>query len=121
MSKPVVLNDSTEETHYYVRHIELENAAPVLIAHRTYSHGGKEFLPDSAQARWSHGDAIREIIVSGYVLKKDRTTGQQRTDVRYLTPAHGDWQSNSRWRIDPDAPAWLLDLFGIEIPEGAAE
>jgi hypothetical protein len=107
-----VTEDKTIETHTYVRHIDIENVGPVLVQ-RSYSHGGKEFLPDCATAKWAHGELIWKIILGGYVLKRDRTTGQQRTTVEYITPANKMWGKHSDYYID--APAWLLGLFGIEV------
>lgn len=104
-----VLEDSTVETRYYVRTIALENVAPILLE-RKYSHGGKEFLPDSASTKWGHDEGLTYIDLGGYVLKKDRTTGQQRAVTRYVTPASNSW--DTRWGTN--APAWLLELFDIE-------
>lgn len=102
----IVADDSTTEIRYYIRNIELQDVAPILLE-RNYSHGGKEFLPDSASARWNHGDPIKDISVGGYVLKRDRTTGQQRTTIDYVTPASIGW--NTKWNTN--APEWLLELF----------
>lgn len=105
-----ITGDETRETRYYVREIELDGVAPVLLERR-YSHGGKEFLPDFAYARWDHGGGIKVIELHGYVLKKDRSTGQQRASLKYGTPNSLYWGRDS---VYPDAPAWLLELFGIE-------
>jgi hypothetical protein len=113
-----VTDDQIIETHTYVRHIDIENAAPILLERR-YSHGGKEFLPDCATAKWVHGEPIKSITLGGYVLKKDRTTGQQRATLSYITSAHPSWGRGHY----PEAPQWLLDdLFADSpntTPEGA--
>lgn len=106
MSPVIPTEDNHTEVHTHSRRIEFENAAPVLLERR-YSHGGKEFLPDSAAAKWNHGESIDSITVYGAVLKKDRTTGQQRSSLNYLTPsakAYGKYDY-------PSAPEWLLELF----------
>lgn len=77
-----VTGNVRDETRYYVRTIEFEGAAPILLE-RNYSHGGKEFLPTQAMAKWNHGDNIEVIRVLGDVLKKDRTTGQQVASRRH--------------------------------------
>ena len=108
------------ETHYYQRSISIENVAPILLE-RQYSHGGKEFLPDIAHARWNHGEPIKHITLGGYVLKKDRTTGQSRAKMDYITPEHKMWARHSDYYTP--APEWLLDLFADSpntTPEGAA-
>lgn len=104
-----VSEDTTRETRYYDRTIEIEGAPPVLLERR-YSHGGKTFQPDVAMAKWNHGEQIKSIRVAGYVLKKDGAPGVQRTDVSFCTPASTGWGKGD-WR--PDAPKWLLDLFGL--------
>ena len=104
-----IAKDSTEEVHKYTRRIEFDDAAPILLERR-YSHGGKEFIPDEASAGWNHGEPIQDITVEGYVLKKDRTPGQQRAQLRYETPASSNY--GKQWGWDP-APEWLLELFGI--------
>jgi hypothetical protein len=101
-----ITEDEPYTVHYHTRTIEFDGAAPVLLERR-YSHGGKEFMPDRAFAKWSHGDAIDQINVSGYVLKKDRTSGQQRADLSYLTPANRLYEKYGY----PSAPEWLLELF----------
>ena len=102
--------DDKQETRYYVRTIEFEGVDPVLID-RPYSHGGKFLQPDTATARWDHGNQIKGILVSGAVLKKDGTAGTVRTEVSYCTPADKAHWGKGGWRTD--APKWLLDLFGI--------
>jgi hypothetical protein len=112
-----VTEDELCTVHYHTRTIDFGNAAPILLDRR-YSHGGKEFLPDRAFAKWTHGGAIDQIKVSGYVLKKDRTTGQQRATLDYITPAHHAWGT----RFATPAPDWLLELFADSphtTPEGA--
>ena len=114
-----ITEDKLIETHNYARHIDIEGVAPILLERR-YSHGGKEFLPDCATAKWSHGEPIRRITLSGYVLKKDRTTGQQRTEMNYDTPASPSWGKS----YGDNAPQWLLDLFADSphtTPEGDAK
>lgn len=108
----IITSDSQTETRYYVRRVQFENVAPILLE-RNYSHGGKEFLPTTASARWEHGHDIKSIKVSGKVLKKDRTTGNQSADIDYCTPASHHW-GKSTWQ--PQAPEWLLELFDIEVP-----
>jgi len=114
-----ISGDELYTVHYHQRTIAFENVAPILLERR-YSHGGKEFLPDRAFAKWQHGKPIAQINVSGYVLKKDRSTGQQRASLDYLTPANRLYEKYDY----PSAPEWLLELFADSphtAPEGAAE
>ena len=110
-----VIDTELIEIHTYVRKIVFEGAAPVLLE-RNYSHGGKEFIPDTAHSKWNHGEPAKTITVSGGVLKKDRTIGEQRAQLTYITPAN-QWWGQRRSFTDPEAPAWLLELFDIEVPE----
>lgn len=104
-----ITNSETRETRYYVRDIEFDGVGPILLERR-YSHGGKEFLPDFASATWNHGGDITRIQVSGHVLKKDRSIGQQRASIDYDTPHSRSW--GTKWAVN--APDWALELFGIE-------
>jgi hypothetical protein len=104
-----ITEDRRGEVHTHSRRLEFEGAAPVLLERR-YSHGGKEFIPDQARASWKHGEPITEITVEGFVLKKDRTSGQNRATLRYVTPAYKGY--GSKWAPDP-APDWVLELFDI--------
>lgn len=108
-----VKEDRYSEVHQHHRTIEFEGAEPVLLE-RTYSHGGKYFLPMRASCGWDHGAAITQITVEGFLLKKDGTPSQQRTDLEYITPAHGYWDDTRGWHTK--APEWLLELFGIAVP-----
>jgi len=104
-----VTEDRLGEVHTHSRRINFDGAAPILLERR-YSHGGKEFIPDEARAGWTHGEPIQQITVEGYVLKKDRTTGQNRAELRYETPASMNY--GKPYGYDP-APDWLLELFDI--------
>lgn len=110
-----VTHNNTRETHYYDRSIEFDGGSPILLK-RNYSHGGKQFVPDIALARWKHGDAIEHITVKGFVLKKDGLPGNQRTELEFITPANR-WFGQSKNFTGPEAPAWLLELFDIEVPK----
>ena len=109
MSAPTVTDDTTHEVRYYQRTIELEGVEPILLEYR-YSHGGKQFRPDKAYTQWGHGAPVTSITLHGPVLKADGTESKSRTSLKYVTPADYSWGKG--WDIE--APAWLLDLFGIE-------
>lgn len=105
-----ITKDTTEETRYYRRGIELEEVEPQTVASgfSHISHKGKSFLPDYAFARWDHGQPIEKISLRGHVLRKDGTPGRDRVDVDYITPAdhlHGKGFGY------PEAPNWLLVMF----------
>jgi len=106
-----VTSDETVETRYYNRRIEFDNVGPVLLE-RNYSHGGKEMLPTIAKAKWSHGNPIEHITVVGPVLRKDRSAGQQLTELEYITPAHSRWGMGAAYYVE--APTWLLEAFQID-------
>lgn len=112
-----MIEDRTSEIRYYTRRVEFEGIEPILLERR-YSHGGKRYLPDEAQCRWNHGSEVREIDVSGAVLKKDGTPGAFRTDVKYITPSHDRWGRGSIHYNE--APTWLLELLGISSQEASA-
>ena len=105
-----IKEDRRGEVHTHSRRIEFEGAAPIYLERR-YSHGGKEFIPDEALATWQHGEPITDIVVEGFVLKKDRTSGQQRATLRYATPANKSYGKS--YGNDP-APDWVLELFDIK-------
>lgn len=105
-----ITHDGSTETHWHARTIEFDGADPLVIT--GYSHTGKTWVPDSAHARWDHGKAIERINVSGNILKKDGTPGQLRYSQALNTPAHINWGKP----YGKPAPAWLLELFGIEVP-----
>lgn len=114
MSTITPTEDKCIETHYYQRRIEFDGAAVESVT--GYSHKGKQWIPDTAHARWQHGAPITEIAVYGAILKKDGTIGQQRTEARYVTPAHNGW--GTRWNTN--APEWLTELFADSNHTGAA-
>ena len=113
-----IIENKLTETHYHQRRIEFDGAEPE--AYESYTHKGKQWVPDTAHARWTHGRPIEQITLHGYILKKDGTPGVNRGEIRYATPDSRGW--DSQW--DSNAPQWLLELFADSphtAPEGAAE
>ena len=111
-------HDGTEETHFYVRRIDIEGATPLEVT--GYGHRGKQWVPDHLTARWNHGEPITRINARGHVLKKDGTPGIARTSQGYATPASKGWDTPHYI----NAPEWLLALFGDSphtTPEGASK
>ena len=106
-----IKEDRTGTVHRHSRRIEFEGAEPQQ--HHAYSHRGKLFIPVAASAGWDHGEEPTTIGVSGPLLKKDGTPGETIISCRFSTPAN-KWWGQGKSFADPDAPAWLLELFGIE-------
>ena len=105
-----VTEDKTTEYHSYTRSIVIEGLP--AEEYKGYTHKGKLWVPDFAVAVWNHGEPITTIKVTGPILKKDGTPSEsQRGEKRYATPLT---HRSTRWSTP--APAWLLELFGIEVP-----
>ena len=109
-----VTEDRLGEVHRHNRRIEFEGAP--AQPHLGYSHKGKQFIPVAAGTSWDHGKEPETITVQGPLLKKDGTPGETIVSTKYDTPFSYWWGDNRDWN-NPDAPAWLLELFDIEVPE----
>jgi len=107
-----VKEDLRQEVHKHRRRIEFEGAEPQK--HYAYSHRDKLFIPEVASTSWNHGGQPTSIHVRGPVVKKDGTPSTLQVDFSYRTPANRDWGRQQFFKDGPDAPAWLLELFGIE-------
>ena len=105
--------DRRGEVHRHSRNIEFEGVP--AQPHSGYSHRGKQFIPVAAGAGWDHGKPIEKITVQGPLVKKDGTPGDTVVSTKYITPANRWWGQGQSY-TGPDAPAWLLDLFDIEVP-----
>ena len=109
-----ITEDRLSETHFHTRTLRLVHMDALPTA--GWSYKGKQYVPEWAVAQWKHGEPIKSIKVSGSVLKKDGTPGENSTSIEYTTPDH------KGWRLDGEAPQWLLDLFAdspYTTPEGA--
>ena len=95
--------DRTEHNHS--RTFDLEDMEPQVVDSGS-SHKGKKYIPRQVWAKWEHGKPIREIRVTGPVLKMDGTEGMQQVRLEYLTPANP-----SKYSYRSQAPEWLLALF----------
>ena len=107
-----VKEDRTGTVHRHTRRIEFEGAEPQK--HHAYSHRDKLFIPAYASIVWEDGGQPTSIFIRGPLVKKDGTPSNISVDCRFRTPANGYWGSDRVFMDGPDAPAWLLELFGIE-------
>ena len=108
-----IKEDRSGEVHKHNRRIEFDGAEPLVLGRGSYTHRGKQFIPVAARAAWDHGRPIEQIELSGPILKKNGKPGEYIASVTYKTPANRWWDRGETW-TDPPAPAWLLELFGIE-------
>lgn len=65
--------------------------------------GGKKILPTQISMRELPGSDV-EIVISGPVIRKDGTPGQQSKEIRYLT-------HNGAWLLDVP-PGWAASWLG---------
>lgn len=114
MNQISITEDKTATVHKHSRRIEFDGAPPQ--EHHAYSHRNKLFIPVMATTTWGHGRQPEVIFIRGPLVKKDGTPSEIFVDFKYATPASGDWGVDRRWS-NPDAPEWLLKLFGLELPD----
>jgi hypothetical protein len=105
-----VTNRTDIEVHTHTVVIEFEGAEPMTW--QGFSHKGKTVVPVRAKASYKHGQPIKVITLYVRVCKKDGTVGNAETEHSFETPHSTSW--GTRWGTN--APAWLLELFGIEVP-----
>jgi hypothetical protein len=103
-----------QEVHNHSRYVYVADA-PVLDTHG-FSHKEKQFRPNHFAARWDHGQPIKTIRVSGWLLKKDGTEGRVKVSLEFATP-YGLATNSASWRIL--APDWMLELFADAPHTGA--
>lgn len=99
-----VIKDTTEETHYRRRVIYVADRQPE--PYEGYTHKGKLWQPECIVAKWDHNQPMREVTVSGPILKQNGQPSQNRGRRTYRGPGH-EW-----YRAESDAmPEWVSALL----------
>ena len=108
MSDVSVMEDASWEKHQYGRMIRVAGADPVETT--SFTNKGKQYIPELLILNWTGTSAPEIVMVSGPVLKKDGTPGQNTHRQSYWLPGNEYAE-----KINPEnqAPMWMQELIGV--------
>lgn len=109
MSDVSVMEDASWERHQYGRMIRVAGSDPIPCT--SFTNKGKQYIPELLVLNWKGTSAPEVVTVSGPVLKKDGTPGQNTHRQTYWLP--GNEYAEKYGEPDNVAPMWMQELIGV--------